>query len=524
MIKFVGHFEPINGRIVSGWVLDRELPGAAVPLEIFVSGERIGVVVAVSPATTAAAPLGAKAFEFLLPPVGFAPDEAEVVVRPAGQETPLPGSPRLLNPAPERDEVTGSLDNLTSEGWVSGWAYVSTRPGDRRVVEIIAGTEMVGTTTADAYRQDLETGGIGDGRHAFSFALPFEVLAQPREMLVATRDRATGQPIGKPKLLRPKPVADALAKLAALEADFTLLQAGMAQLEAQSRAETRAAADLFRTAGDFFLELSQAATAGLPASGLRSVRSAAAAITGAYRPLALDAGSAALSVCIVCHDDAALAYATLQAIAEDPAGLEVFLLDAGHSGEIPLLPLVVPGLAYVQGNAAPVAAFNQVLAAAAAPAVVFLAAGLLPSAGWAEAVLAGFNAAPHAMVLAAQIRDVGGALIQAGLTRQGEQWEPRGQGAEASAPGFANAAPVSAASALAFALRREPAIRAGGLPDAFAETATALLALCTQAAPGQVVYEPGFAVTAPEDLMLPPGDLAARAADAERLRTMTAVE
>jgi len=520
MANFQGQLDPIAGRIASGWVVDLDAPGAAVQLAIFVGGERIGGIVAVTPAA-APAPAGAKNFEFLLPASGFASDDLEVEVRVAGTGTPLPGSPRPLKLAVQADEVVGSLDTVTSDGWVRGWACIKNRLSERREVEIIAGTEVVGLAVADGYRQDLEKANIGDGRYAFAFALPFEVCAQPQEFLVAARDKATGKPLGKPILFRPKPVADALAKVAALEADLALLRSGMAQLEAQSRADTQAAAELFRTAGDFFIELGQVAAAGLPASALRSVRAAAASVTETYKPLALDTGTAALSVCVVCHGGAAPAYETLRAIAEDPAGLEIFVLDAGPSGsEIPLLPLVVPGLSYVRGGVDQVAALNRVLAAAAAPAVVFYAAGLLPEPGWAEAVLSGFNAAPQAVILAAQVLDASGHLAQAGMALQDGHLVPRGQGQARGAPGFAAPGPVDAASALAFALRRIPALQQGGLPAGFAGVEAALAAFCTQAQAGaeEIFYEPGFAVQMPDMVEPQHVNIAARAADAGRLR------
>jgi hypothetical protein len=517
MVNMQGEFAAISGRIASGWAIDLDHPDAAVPLVVLAGGVAIGEVVAVTPAA-APAPEGAKMFEFLLPASGYAAAEVEIAVHTAEGAMPLAGSPRLLRLAVQAEELLGSLDEVTSDGWVRGWACAKNRLAVRREVEIIAGTAVVGQAVADGYRQDLEKASIGDGRYAFAFALPFEVMAQPAEFLVAVRDVATGRPIGKPKLFQPKKVGDALAKVAALEADLALLRASMAAREAQARADTEAAAALFRTAGAFFLELAAAASAGLPASHLRNVRQAAAAVTADYPPLALDTGSAALSVCVVCHGGAAPAYATLQALAEDPAGLEIFVLDGGLGSEVPLLPLVVPGLAYMRGGADQVAALNQVLAVAAAPVVVFLSAGMRPQAGWAEAVLAGFNASPSAIALSAQLTDAAGTLRQAGISWQGEDWVPRGQSEDRAA--FAIAAKVDAASLQAVALRRMPALALGGLPADFADPAMALLSFCHRASTSsfEIVYEPGFAVQLPASLELPALDVAARAADAARLR------
>jgi len=519
MVNVQGEFAAISGRIASGWVIDLDHPDAAVPLVVLAGGVAIGEVVAVTPAA-APAPDGAKRFEFLLPASGYAADELEIEVHTAEAAMPLAGSPRRLRLAVQAEELLGSLDEVTADGWVRGWACVKNHLSVRREVDIIAGTAVVGRAVADGYRQDLEKASIGDGRYAFAFALPFEVMAQPAEFLVAVRDVATGRPIGKPKLFQPKKVGDALAKVAALEADLALLRASMAAREAQARADTEAAAALFRTAGEFFLELAAVAAAGQPASHLRNVRQAAAAITADYPPLALDTGSASLSVCVVCHGGAGPAYATLQALAEDPAGLEIFVLDGAQGGDIPLLPLVVPGLAYMRGGADQVAALNQVLAVAAAPVVVFLAAGMRPAPGWAEAVLAGFNAAPSAIALSAQLFDAAGTLAQAGLALQGEDWVPRGQGQDRATPEFAVPTPVDGASLLAVALRREGALGLGGLPAGFASAEAALLSFCRHASASgfATLYEPGFAAGMPADLERPALDPASRAADAGRLR------
>ncbi|MFN4016555.1 MAG: aromatic ring-hydroxylating oxygenase subunit alpha [Reyranella sp.] len=68
----------------------------------------------------------------------------------------------------------GSLDAL-SDGRVHGWAQDTRRPGERLSVEIYAGGILVGAVRAETFRSDLAAAGIGDGKFAFSFALPAEV-------------------------------------------------------------------------------------------------------------------------------------------------------------------------------------------------------------------------------------------------------------------------------------------------------------------------------------------------------------
>ncbi len=74
----------------------------------------------------------------------------------------------------QRSRYRGSLDAL-SGGRVHGWAQDGSRPCERLSVEIYAGGILAGVARADTFRSDLAATGIGDGKHAFSFALPPEV-------------------------------------------------------------------------------------------------------------------------------------------------------------------------------------------------------------------------------------------------------------------------------------------------------------------------------------------------------------
>jgi phenylpropionate dioxygenase-like ring-hydroxylating dioxygenase large terminal subunit len=74
----------------------------------------------------------------------------------------------------QRSRYRGSLDGL-SDGLVHGWAQDVGRPREPLSIEIYNGGILVGVARADAFRPDLAAAGIGDGKHAFSFALPAEV-------------------------------------------------------------------------------------------------------------------------------------------------------------------------------------------------------------------------------------------------------------------------------------------------------------------------------------------------------------
>jgi hypothetical protein len=64
--------------------------------------------------------------------------------------------------------MLGYVDYVAG-GKISGWAFDPSQPKTRLTVEIIAGTKKIGDVVANSYRPDLQSAGIGDGFHAFSF-------------------------------------------------------------------------------------------------------------------------------------------------------------------------------------------------------------------------------------------------------------------------------------------------------------------------------------------------------------------
>jgi glycosyltransferase involved in cell wall biosynthesis len=55
---------------------------------------------------------------------------------------------------------------------VAGWAWWPDRPGERIIIEILNGAQVLATVEASQFRDDLMKAGKGDGAHGFSVALP----------------------------------------------------------------------------------------------------------------------------------------------------------------------------------------------------------------------------------------------------------------------------------------------------------------------------------------------------------------
>jgi phytanoyl-CoA hydroxylase len=68
-------------------------------------------------------------------------------------------------------EHLGFVDHLEN-GWLFGWAAHADRRDESVAVDVLLDGERVATHAADRYRADLESAGLGGGRHAFEIELP----------------------------------------------------------------------------------------------------------------------------------------------------------------------------------------------------------------------------------------------------------------------------------------------------------------------------------------------------------------
>jgi hypothetical protein len=77
--------------------------------------------------------------------------------------------------------VRGSID-LCDGKVVEGWVYAEETPLHRFTLQVLAGETVLGTCTADRYREDLAAAGIGAGTVAFRFSVPDFVSVDPATM------------------------------------------------------------------------------------------------------------------------------------------------------------------------------------------------------------------------------------------------------------------------------------------------------------------------------------------------------
>jgi hypothetical protein len=142
--------------------------------------------------------------------------EAEERIRDRAQQLGLcVAFPRPLDlglagtrPLREKPRGAGHFDALL-DGVLHGWAWDPSRPGERVVVDIYDGAELVSSARADLDRSDLRDLGIGDGGYGFQFKLPPSLLDRDELQLTLRRREGgielQGSPLIRSRGTRAKP-------------------------------------------------------------------------------------------------------------------------------------------------------------------------------------------------------------------------------------------------------------------------------------------------------------------------------
>jgi hypothetical protein len=533
MLRIECRLETIAGRVVEGWAINQADPTQPMVVE-FLDGERLlGSTFAVLDQRESEPEAQRQIFSFLLPPDVFDGNEHVISAVAASAEGTAQSPPlRVVGHAPEpaaaappaMEIPSGSLDLVSEDGWVLGWAWYPNSPEERVEIDLLVDGEIAGSTTAASYRADVAAAGMGDGNYGFSWALPYHVLTQARACLISARDRKTGHILPEPRRFQQIAVVDALEKVAALENDLRQLTAAIAQREAAAQADQRDAAALFKTVGDFFSQLAAATAAGQPPGSLKTLKNAVAEVTSGFRPFAFDSPIAPdITICLEACAPLPLMYQQLRAMRDSIGTLavEIILIDGGGQDDTPLLPLVVRNMRYLRLHGAPAARCNEAARAATGRLAVFLTERALPAEGWLEAVIAEFAAAPPPAVLAARVLGADGILEHAGVTMAEDGLVARGHRRDPEAAPFLEALPVDAAAPGAFAASREAWMKLRGLDETYAGLGPALADFCLRArlAGGGVRFSPAFSLTQLDASASNPNDRD----DADRLRRQAAM-
>jgi hypothetical protein len=503
--KVVGSLVAIVDRTVEGWALNVDDHARAVTVDVFDGPRLLGSAPAFmfrSELSAAGIGTGNHYFQFELPERVFDGAAHVISARPTGTASHSTATANR-DPAPAarvaaQPLAVGMLEGVSDDGWVKGWAWYPDEPGRRVEIEILADGAAVGEAIAATQRSDLASAGIGDGNCSFSFGLPADVLRRPRGTLVSIREKRTGSTIAEPRLFERREIEDALAKLADLESDARLLESTVTLAAGRAAADNRATAELFKTVGDFFLQLADVTAAGKPPGSLRTLGAAVGHVTGRFAPIELD-GSAApkLTICVEATGSLDDIYGTLRSIAAlgPSIGIEVVLFHTGACDEAALLPLVARNLRYVhaEDGMTAIALRNRVAELARAPIIVFLAGCADPCKGWLRAIASAFGSGDTVNVLGAKVLRADGVLENAGITLENRCASAIGAGADPSAAEFSKPRRIDAVDGTAFAVRRDAWLRHRGLDESLKSVDAALIDFCVRSA-GAIAYEPQFAV------------------------------
>jgi hypothetical protein len=503
--KVVGSLVAIIDRTVEGWALNVEDHTRAVTVDVFDGAHLLGSAAAFmfrSELSAAGIGTGNHYFQFELPERVFDGAVHVISAQPNGlasiPTTPASRDPARAAPAGAQAQAAGMLENVSDDGWVKGWAWYPSEPDRRVEIEILADGVAVGETLAVTQRSDLLSAGIGDGNCSFSFGLPTEVLQRPRGTLVSIREKGTGLIIAEPRLFQRREIQDALAKLTDLENDARLLESTVTLAAGRVAADNRATADLFKTVGDFFLQLAHAAAVGKPPGSLRTLSAAIEHVTGRFAPIEFDGSSVPeLSICVEATGSIDDIYRTLRSIAafRSTIGVEVVLYHTGTCDEAALLPLVARNLRYVhaEDGMTAVTQRNRVAGLARAPTIVFLAGYADPCQDWLGAIASVFGSDDTVDMLGAKLVRSDGVLENAGIMLENGRSSAIGLGADPAAAEFSQPRRIGAVDGAAFAVRRDAWRRNRGLDESLKSMDVALMDFCVRSG-GAILYEPQFAV------------------------------
>ncbi|HET9019653.1 MAG TPA: hypothetical protein VFN46_08705, partial [Acetobacteraceae bacterium] len=260
-----GSLDRVEGDgTLEGWCWSPDEPAVQRHLAVLVDGTEVARVAAEDlRADLAAAGFGngRHAFRFTLPASTLTAGRISVVsLRDVATAQPVGGPVTVQwRGAAAPAALTGSIDRISRDGWVSGWCWYPDRPDEHVALSILIDDVAVGQVVADTFRADLQQAGIGDGRHGFSYALPYGAIAERGTLTVTVQDQHSGRLLGERITLRLGRMAAAEERIQDLERQIRLLRGQLDELRriATTRDESRNARELFATVAAFFQEIAE---------------------------------------------------------------------------------------------------------------------------------------------------------------------------------------------------------------------------------------------------------------------------
>ncbi len=457
-----------------------------------------------------------------------------VEAHPASPPTLPPALPPVV-PSPlaalpfEPPHVAGNVDRVTRDGWVSGWCWSPSEPGRRVALAIWVDDEIVGGTVASMFRADLQDAGIGDGGHGFSYALPYEVLAERGRMRVSVRDAGTGELLSEPVDLRLGRMAQTEQRVVALERQVRLLRGQIEELarrdQGSPQADQRAATALFGTVAGFFRALADGGVEGEGVGLGGGLRGARDDLVARLPALTLRvAVTPRATLCILADSAAEAVHRCLLALHEagTDAIADIVLLDDGRTDpRVALLPSLVRNLRYQRAPATLAAAAGAAWRDGRAALGALCSPRLQPTPDWLATLADTLEQPPKAALATAIVVRPDGVVQHAGLLlRAGGMAREAGDFAAADQPEARFMRRADAVTASAFVVDRTAFVTAGGFSASYESLDHATIELCLRlrAAGRAVLVQPAAAALCGPEWPDPVPDLSAPTEDARALR------
>jgi hypothetical protein len=151
------------------------------------------------------------------------------------------------------------IDEIHANGRVTGWCWDPGEAGRQVVLDVLANGVPAGTTVAGLFREDLLAAGKGSGHCAFSFFIPWNLVAAAARIDVSLLDSRTGLPVGDVATLRRPLLDSAERRIDCLERQLKLLQSELqaADMRAAGAHESGNVSALFREVASFFQDLAE---------------------------------------------------------------------------------------------------------------------------------------------------------------------------------------------------------------------------------------------------------------------------
>jgi hypothetical protein len=187
--SYQGFHDLADCNWIAGWAWDRNQPNTPINLDIYDGSTLIGTVTAniYRPDLQAAGiGNGAHGFAFATPASLKNGQPHTIHVKFPGTSTNLTSSSKTVvcgvGAAPASYQ---GFHDVADCQWIAGWAWDRNQPNTPISLDIYDGTTLIGTVTANVFRPDLLSGGIGNGSHGFVLATPASLKnGQPHSIRV----------------------------------------------------------------------------------------------------------------------------------------------------------------------------------------------------------------------------------------------------------------------------------------------------------------------------------------------------